>query len=458
MTEIAIVDDEKVLVNSLKIALTRKGLSVRGFHEAGPFMEYLKTQSPDIVFLDLRLPDAYGLDVLDRIVETDPSIITIMITAHGNMDSAIRALKSGARDYLNKPFDLDEIIILIDKVMEDKRLKGEVEHRRQKDYQGERLESLVGNSPSMRELLASVRKISGIRETTILVRGESGTGKGLLAKAIHNLSERASQPFIEVNCASLPENLIESELFGYEKGAFTDARQKKTGLVELADKGTLFLDEIGELPPPLQAKLLQFIESKSFRRVGGAREIHVDLLIITATNRNLEQAMAEGTFRSDLYYRLNVIPLVVPPLRQRGRDILDIADYYLDYFHRKFNRPLIRLTDEAVKRLSAYQWPGNIRELRNLMEMLVIMCERDEIRCDDLPPHLIERHQEAEPLCNQDDLSLPERVRSYEESLIREALEKAGGVKADAARLLGVSRYALLRKLKSFGDDGDSDV
>ncbi len=454
MTEIAIVDDEKVLVSSLKIALTRKGFVVRDYYEGAPFLEYLKTHSPDIVFLDLRLPDAFGLDLLDRIVETDPSIITIVITAHGNMDSAIRALKSGAYDYLNKPFDLDEINILIEKALEDKRLKGEVEHRRQRDYQGERLENLIGESPALRDILEKVRKISGIRETTILIRGESGTGKGLLAKAIHNLSERASQSFIEVNCASLPENLLESELFGYEKGAFTDARQRKTGLVELADKGTLFLDEIGELSLPLQAKLLQFIESKSFRRIGGAREIFVDLRIITATNRDLEKAMSEGTFRPDLYYRLNVVPMVVPPLRQRGEDILAVAEYYLDYFCRKFNKDAVRLTEEARTRLLSYHWPGNIRELRNLMEMLVIMCDRDEIHSGDLPLHLTDMLQDAGMPGNSEDLSLPEKVRLYEESLIKDALEKSGGVKADAARLLGVSRFALLRKIKALGDEG----
>jgi two-component system response regulator AtoC len=453
MTEIAIVDDEKILVNSLKIALTRKGFLVRDYYEAGPFLESLKFSSPDMVFLDLRLPDAFGLDVLDRIIESDPSIITIVMTAHGNMETAIRALKSGAYDYLNKPFDMDEINVIIEKALEGKRLKGEVEHRRQRDYQRQGLDKLIGVSSAVKELLEKVHKISHIPETTILIRGESGTGKGLIAKAVHNLSQRSSGPFMEVNCASLPENLLESELFGYEKGAFTDARQRKTGLVELADKGTLFLDEIGELPLPLQAKLLQFIESKSFRRIGGAREIFVDLLIITATNRDLESAMAERAFRSDLYYRLNVVPLVVPPLRERAEDVLIIAEHYLEHFCRKFNKTRIRLSKKAQARLQAYHWPGNVRELRNLVEMLVIMCDRDEIRCGDLPLHLADRPGDTTGRVFSEDSSLPERVRSYEKSLIRDALRKAGGVKADAARILGVSRFALLRKIKALGEE-----
>ena len=452
MPEIAIVDDEKILVDSLAIALKTKGYLIRPFYEGAPFLDYIQSHEPDLVFLDLRLPDIHGLEVLGKIKEVNEAIITIIITAHGDMESAIKALKSGAADFINKPFDLDEIILLIGKLLHEKKLRTEVEHRRERSYRSESLDSFLGESKPIRDLLHKVRMVAGSGVTTVLIRGESGVGKEILAKAIHNLSPFSENQFIDINCASLPENLLESELFGHEKGAFTDAKKRKTGLAELADGGTLFLDEVGELTPPIQAKLLRFLENKTFRRIGGSTEITVRAMIVTATNRDLEQAVTAGEFRSDLYYRLNVVPLVIPPLRARGRDVLLIAEHYLDRLSKKFGKARPILDREAEKILLSYDWPGNVRELRNLMEMLVIMNPGEEITSDQLPAKLLSRGLGLAPVTVDpidSALSLTDKVRIFESRLIKEALARTSGVKADAARLLGISRYALLRKIRS---------
>jgi two-component system response regulator AtoC len=284
-----------------------------------------------------------------------------------------------------------------------------------------------------------------------MIRGESGTGKDLIAKAIHNLSPRGTAQLIEINCAALPESLLESELFGYEKGAFTDAKQRKTGLAEIANGGTLFLDEVGELPLSLQAKLLKFIETKSFRRIGGTAEIWVDLMIIASTNRNLEEAIESGSFRQDLYYRLNVLPIYVPPLRERGEDVIKVAEYYLQYFCRKFNKPPMTLDATAKKAFLSYQWPGNVRELKNLIERVVILSSGHKIGSKLLPGEMkgsIAESQTIRKSYKTDNRSLDEILAEIEKELIHNALRKAKGVKSEAAKILGISRYALLRKMK----------
>lgn len=465
MAEIAIVDDEEVLADSLAIHLSDRGYAVRTFYTAEAFLQNLLVREPDIVFLDLRLPDMDGLEVLEQITKNGRSISVIIITAHGTMESAIRAMKSGASDYINKPFELREIDLLVEKTLHARNLRREVEHRRERDYKSERLDTFVGDSRSMTQLLDRVGRLSGIDNTTILIRGETGTGKGMLAKAIHNLSMRASKQFVEINCAALPETLLESELFGYEKGAFTDARQRKIGLVELADGGTLFLDEVGELPLTIQAKLLRFLENRAFRRIGGSAEIQVDVFIIAASNRDLDQTVKAGSFRRDLYYRLNVIPLFVPPLRERDADVLALAEHYLDHFARKFNRPRKHLGEEARRAFMVYDWPGNIRELRNIVEMLVILSDCDTIDYEQIPAEIrkcldVADESSAGPFSPSTVAgSLPDRLRQFERQLIRDALEKSRGVKTEAARLLGVSRYALIRKLKILeGGDPDKDL
>ncbi|RLB22598.1 MAG: sigma-54-dependent Fis family transcriptional regulator [Deltaproteobacteria bacterium] len=455
MAEIAVVDDERVLVDSLELELEERGHTVQPFYRAAPFLEYIQFNEPDVVLLDLQLPDLNGLEVLERIKQANRFIPTIIITAHGNLDSAIQAMRGGAFDYVNKPFDLDEIEIIIDKALKEIKLVREVEHHRRQAAEGARPEDFIGSSLPVRRLLETVKKLSQVDNTTVLLRGESGTGKNLLAKMIHNLSARTERQFIEVNCAAIPETLLESELFGYEKGAFTDAKTRKTGLVELADGGTLFLDEVGDLPLPLQAKLLRFLESRSFRRIGGASEIKVDVLIISSTNQDLKKAVTRGQFREDLYYRLNVVPLDVPPLRQRGEDIITLAEHYLSHFSRKFRKPPIEMSPEARDAFLLYHWPGNVRELKNLVERLVILSTDNIITYEDLPAVMKETSARRQGVKHQETLEegLEAKLAAYEKKLISEALERAGGVKSEAAKLLGVSRYSLLRKMKRlFGE------
>ena len=460
MAEIAIVDDEKLLVNSLEIELAHNGFAVHPFYDAETFLTYIQSNEPDVVLLDLQLPDINGLEVLQTLMHGSRYIPTIIITAHGNIESAIQAMKAGAFDYINKPFELDEISILIKKALDETRLVKEVEHRRQRAYKTTRLKSIIGTSPPVLELLDTIKKISKIDYTTILLRGESGTGKDLLAKVIHNLSARSSKQFIEVNCASFPENLLESELFGHEKGAFTDAKQRKTGLVEIADGGTLFLDEIGELPLALQAKILKFIDTKSFRRIGGISEIRVNVHIISATNRNLEEAINNGSFRQDLYYRLNVLPITMPPLRDRGRDVIKITEHYLKSMSKKFGKRRMSLGIKAKNAFLSYDWPGNVRELKNFIERLVILSSSDVISYVQLPSEMKERIVKLLSIKSRNQnrsLSMNKILEKFEEELISNAMENTGGVKAEAAKILGISRYSLLRKMKRIYGKGKKD-
>lgn len=446
MVEIAIVDDERVLVNSLRIGLSKKGYRVSPFYDGRSFLQYLRSSEPDVVFLDLRLPDLDGLEVLAEITRGNKDIPTIIITAHGDVRSAVQSMKMGAFDYINKPFEIDEIELLVRRAVEEVRRLEEIEHHRRRSYLRVSLENIIGESPAIAALKDKVKRLSTIDATTVFIRGESGTGKDLVAKAIHNLSGRGKGPFLEVNCAALPETLLESELFGYEKGAFTDAKERKRGLAELADGGTLFLDEVGELPLTLQAKVLKFIESRAFRRIGGAAEISVDLSIIASTNRDMEVAIANGRFRRDLYYRLNVIPISVPPLRERGGDVTSIAEYWIEHCCRKFAKCPIHFDDGVREAFLGYDWPGNVRELKNLIERLVILSGDTVIRYEDLPEEIRERAVPERP--RGTGRNLDQILFEVEEGLIRDALKKARGVKSEAAKLLGISRYALLRKMQ----------
>lgn len=451
MAEIAIVDDEKTLVHALKLEMTAMGHRVRDFDQAVPFLEYLRLNEPEMIFLDLRLPDLHGLEVLRKIKEVDRILPTVIMTAHGDMDSAIQALKGGAFDYINKPFDLDEIGILIDRGLKELKLLHEVNHYRKKAAENIGLGDFIGESAEIKKILKVIERLAGVEDTTILLLGESGTGKDLLAKAIHNLSSRSDHQFIEVNCGAIPETLLESELFGYEKGAFTGAASRKNGLVELADGGTLFLDEVGDLPALLQVKLLRFIESRTFRRVGGTVDIPVDVRIVSATNQDLKAAVNEGEFRADLYYRLNVVPIHIPPLRERGQDVLALTDHYLSHFAKKFRKPQLSLDEEAREGFLRYQWPGNVRELKNLIERMVVLVDDKVIQYEDLPSSMKDYSHQDKFSTKADGLD--EKVAAYERSLISEALAATQGIKANAAELLGISRYALLRKMKRLFDE-----
>ncbi|WP_022850723.1 sigma-54-dependent transcriptional regulator [Limisalsivibrio acetivorans] len=453
MPHIAIVDDEKVLVNSLSIALTDEGYSVQSYHNGTDFLSALPGISPDIVLLDLRLPDMSGLEILDRLDTSTMQVI--MITAHGDMDSAINAMKSGAYDFINKPFELDEIILLAEKAYQEMRLTSEVEHLRRRNVEG--LHQIVGESTPVAELLSQLERLGNIPECTVLVRGESGTGKELVAKAVHTLGGGEETPFIDINCSAFPEHLLESELFGHEKGAFTDAKEKKVGLIEMADGGTLFLDEIGEFPLPLQAKLLRFLESKTFRRVGGNREINVSVRIVAATNRDLERSIREGEFREDLYYRLNVIPVFVPPLREREGDVLLLAEHFLQEYAKRFGRERLILSGGVKNIFSNYAWPGNVRELKNLIERLVIMSANHVIDVGQLPPEM-QKSAVSEPSVKRPfsaDMNLDVYLAKIEYELIQDAIIKAKGVKSEAAKLLGISRHSLKRRLQRLGQEDE---
>lgn len=459
MVEIAIVDDEKNLTDSLKLEISEMGYQVKTFYNAQPFLDYIEVSEPDLVFLDLQLPDIHGMEVLHFIKSNLKYTLVIIMTAHGDMESVLQALKGGAYDYLNKPFELEEIRITIERALNESRLLREVEHHREQSATSSSLKDFIGESEPIKKLLQTVAKLADIESTTVFLRGESGTGKNLIAKAIHNLSSLSNRQFIAVNCAAIPENLLESELFGYEKGAFTDAKKRKIGLIELANGGTLFLDEVGDIPLPMQVKLLSFLESKEFRRVGGTMDIKVNALVISATNLDLDDAIEKKIFRQDLYYRLNVLPIKIPPLRERAGDILLLTDYYSKRFAKKFRKSLITLGPDAEKAFLSYDWPGNVRELKNLIERFIVLSTAQEVTFDDLPTVmkecLLQRGSGSSSEGNF-ELNFEEKLVAYERTLIGNALEESAGIKTEAAASLGISRYSLMRKIKRLFKEQDN--
>ena len=459
MALIAIVDDEKILVNSLEIAFKDK-YEVKCYYNGSDFISSLIDIIPDIVLLDIRLPDFNGIDILKKIKETSSNTNVIMITAHGEINTAIESMKSGAFDFINKPFDLDEMMISVEKAIDDLKLKNEIQHLRQKNVYNTD-SSIIGESNKIKELLETIKRVSVIEDCNILIRGESGTGKELVAKEIHRSNIEKDKPFIDINCSAFPEHLLESELFGYEKGAFTDAKSKKSGLIELADNGTLFLDEIGEMPVSLQAKLLRFIETRKFRRLGGNKEISVKLKLISATNKNLEESINNKTFRQDLFYRLNVLYINVPPLRERENDILLLATYFIKDFSKKFGREPLIFDDKSAKLLQDYYWPGNVRELKNLIERLVIMSPKNIITTEQLPVEISNKSfipPNTEIHLEQNNFNLDSHLEKIEYELIKQALIKTKGVKTEAAKLLGISRHALKRKISRLQQNYENNI
>ena len=444
MTSILIIDDEAALVNSLAFALRGEGFAVEtaGTAEAG--VAAALRSPPALVLLDLRLPDGSGLQVLDRLREAQPGVPVVMISAHGDTRSAVQAVKKGAHDYLTKPFELDDMLHTIRSALERQRMANEIERYREAEVtRGE----LVGESEPVRALLATTRRVGMSGAARVLLLGESGTGKALVARAIHAASLRARGPFVEVNCASLPEHLIEAELFGAVKGAFTGADQKRVGLVALADGGTLFLDEVGELPLALQAKLLHFLEDGAYRPIGAGLPQTADVRVVAATNRDLTLEMRNGAFREDLFYRLNVVAVRLPPLRERGGDVLLLARHFAARYGREERCAPITFTPEAEAVLLAHRWPGNVRELRNLVERLTILGPGRSISPADLPPEMVAPQAAAEgaPRAIGEELDIAER------RLLEKALQDADGHRGRAATLLGISRHALKRRLQRLG-------
>jgi len=456
---ILIVEDEKLIRMTLRERLHRQGYEVLEAETGGVALERLDGDDPDLMLLDYRLPDIDGIEVLRRTRQKREDINVILMTAFSTVDSAVAALKLGAYDYVRKPIDHDALIASIAKALETTRLRREVRRLRSVQRQRNGFSDLIGASEVMRQVFAMIAKVAGSAGTTVLIQGESGTGKDLVAKAIHFSSDRADKPFVNITCSALPETLLESELFGHEQGSFTDAKRLRKGLLELADEGTVFLDEIGDMGLTLQAKLLRFLEERAFRRVGGGRDVSVDVRVIAATNRRLDRAVAEGAFREDLYYRLKVVPIQLPPLRERKDDIPLLVEHFISKYNREFKKATAGVTERALQLLQSYDWPGNVRELRNVIERAMLLEHRERLDVQDLSGGILRRRgngsgDSVAASRNGRVVELPDRgvsLRVVEKELVAQALEHADGNQSRAARLLQISRDALRYKMKKHG-------
>ena len=466
--KILVVDDERLVRWSLRQKCEEWGYHVIEAEAGEPGLKLAQHESPDLVLLDVRLPDLSGLEVLDQLKKNGDARAVIMITADPQLDDVKVALKLGAYDFVGKPLDFDELHVTIKNALEASRLRSEVQSLRGEVKRSAGYHEIVSSSPKMTELMNFVRKVAASEATTILIQGESGTGKDLIAKAIHYESARQERPFVAINCSAIPETLMEAELFGHEKGAFTDAKQMKKGLFEAADGGTLFLDEIGELSPLLQAKLLRVLEDQVIRRVGGIRDMQVDVRVIAASNRDLEKAVREGQFRQDLYYRLAIIAIFIPPLRDRKEDIMPLVEFFIDRYNRRFKKSIRGITDETRRLILGHSWPGNVRELKNTIERGMILEDEPLLRPLYLPfsvgesggRTVFERTSPADggqALPNGRTLPrlyIPEGGTSLEEvehAMVELAMRQANGNQTHAAKLLDISRDALRYKLKKFG-------
>jgi two-component system, NtrC family, response regulator AtoC len=454
---VLVVDDEPLIRWSLTERLRADGHEVIEAATATEALEQAQT-GVDLVLLDYKLPDEDGLSVLRKIRELDADTLVIMLTAHKGVETVVVAMKAGAFDYATKPFDLEDVAVRVSHALETTRLRRELRTLKDSLARPFGLGSIIGDSEVMQRVKALVRRVATSPSSTVLLTGESGTGKDLIAKVIHYVSQRASRPFVNVTASAMPEHLLESEMFGHERGAFTDARQQKRGLLEQADEGTVFLDEIGEMLPALQSKLLRFLEEKAFRRVGGVADIRVDVRVIAATNRDLEEQVKSGKFREDLYYRLNVLRVEIPPLRERIDDLPLLAQHFVDTFAREFKRPVRSLNAAAQLALRNYNWPGNVRELRNLIERAVLLSEDTTLAPSDFDSLHTSRPDTAAPASG---FALPSggvNLDDVEKALVVQALERAHGNQTRAAALLGLHRDQIRYRIEKFGlKKGDAE-
>jgi two-component system response regulator PilR (NtrC family) len=445
---ILIVEDEKSLKEVLRILLEEEGYDITAASNGLEGINYIQNDIFDLVVTDIKMPKADGFEVLKKLKEISPSTIVIMITAFGTTESTIEAMKLGAYDYIHKPFKIDEIRHVIEKAFEKKNLSEELSLLREKIRSSFGLENLVGKSLRMQELFTLIQKVAQ-SNSTVLISGESGCGKELVAAAMHNLSPRKNKNFVTINCATFPEGLLESELFGHVKGSFTGAVYNKEGLFEVANTGSIFLDEIGEMPLSLQSKLLRVLENGTFRRVGGLNDITVDVRVISATNKDISEAVASGSFRKDLFYRLNVVPLNIPPLRERPDDIPLLLDHFLS----RFSSNTKKFSPEALRFLMNYSWKGNVRELENMVERTVLLTDREIILPEDLPEEICKAVEPRKhlPEISDEGIDFDGIMEQIEKSYLIKALEKAKGIKTEAAKLLNLSFRSFRHKLYKYG-------
>jgi len=486
-TRVLIIEDEKLIRWSLRQRFDEEGFIADEAETGRAGLNLLRENTYDLVTLDYKLPDITGLQVLEEIRQEDRDVVVILITAFSNIEDAVAAMRLGAFDYISKPFKMDELMLTIERGLEATRLKRQVRDLRNEIHARFGIEGIIGDCPPMQHLFALIRDIAASGASTVFLKGESGTGKDLVAKTIHYNSDRADHPFMNITCTALSENLLESELFGHERGAFTDAKSRKKGLLEVADGGTVFLDEIGDMPVSLQAKLLRFLEERVFRRVGGVEDIEVDVRVIAATNRDIDQAVRDGKFREDLFYRLNIIPIELPALRERGGDVDLLVHHYVTRFAAEFRKTVTEVSPEAMQQLRAHRWPGNVRELRNVAERAVLLCKNPVLTPEDFllaapaarpEPAAAARLEPAgstagadaataaagggsraepgaggQPTPDGEGFILPAEgvdLAEVEEQLVRQALARSKDNQTQAAALLGLSRDQLRYRMQKY--------
>ncbi|OAT80823.1 sigma-54-dependent transcriptional regulator [Desulfotomaculum copahuensis] len=452
MPTILVIDDEESVGEFLREVLEDAGYRVETATGGYQALELMQKKPPDAILLDIRMPELDGLQVMERIQQIDTGLPVILMTAFGTTEMAIQAMKAGAFDYIIKPFNLDELILTVKKAVTMKQLSSEVEALK-KDRDGPEqppVESMIGQSPPMQAVYKTIGRVAG-SNVTVLIQGESGTGKELVARAIHQNSGRRDGPFIKINCAAIPENLMESELFGHEKGAFTGAGARKPGKFELAHQGTIFLDEIGELTLSTQAKLLRVLQEREFDRVGGTESIQVDVRILAATNKDLQRCVQEGTFREDLFFRLKVVTIWLPPLRERMEDVPVMARSFLQHYSRELNKPVTDFSPEALLMMQQYDWPGNVRELRNICEQAVVLARGPVIMPEDMPFCLQTTSRELRETAVKPGMTLKEIVADVERQVILKALREHNWNRSATAQALGLNRRSLYAKMKDYG-------
>ncbi len=449
---VLVVDDEYLIRWTLQKNLEKEGFEVFLAETGEEALDKLQEEAPDLMLLDIKLPGMDGYEVLERALKIDPGIITIMITAFEDVEKVVRAMRLGAFDYITKPFDFSKIYLSIQKALEASQLKREIRHLRREQKSRFGFDSIVAVSQEMERVLQIAGKIAQSDAATVLIQGESGTGKEVVAHLIHERSKRQEMPFITVNCANFPEQMLENDLCGHEKGAFTDAKEVKKGLLEVADGGTLFLDEIGDMSPNLQGKILRLVEQRNFRRIGGIKDIQVDIRILTATNKDLLKLKEEGQFREDLFYRINVASIRIPPLRERPDDILPLTKYFVQKYNEEFHKNFQKISKGVEDFLGNYDWPGNVRELKNVIERAMILGEGDTLLMEHLPIEIL--GQASKQGGAIEGIRIPSEgisLEKVEEALVKQALKMTNGNQTRAAKLLDISRDALRYRMQKFG-------